>query len=297
MSRRIRYFSRDGEGFVGTTIIYFIVAFAAAITLYPFIYVLSNSFSAPSEVIKRTIILLPRRVTLSNYQELLKENEVWIAYYNTIWYTIVGTVVNIVLTTMGAYALSVRRFFLRKQISLLIVITMFIAGGIIPLYIIVNSLHLYDTRWSLIFPTAINAYNLIVARSFFESIPDAMAESAYVDGANDISVLIRIIVPVSKAILAVLIIFYAVGHWNEYFNAIIYISNRSLKPIQVYLRDILIVNTFNAQTETAIGNERALQFEAFKFSCIIIMVLPITIIYPFFQKHFVKGVMIGAIKS
>jgi putative aldouronate transport system permease protein len=297
VSRRIRYFSRDGEGFVGTTIIYFIVAFAAAITLYPFIYVLSNSFSAPSEVIKRTIILLPRRVTLSNYQELLKENEVWIAYYNTIWYTIVGTVVNIVLTTMGAYALSVRRFFLRKQISLLIVITMFIAGGIIPLYIIVNSLHLYDTRWSLIFPTAINAYNLIVARSFFESIPDAMAESAYVDGANDISVLIRIIVPVSKAILAVLIIFYAVGHWNEYFNAIIYISNRSLKPIQVYLRDILIVNTFNAQTETAIGNERALQFEAFKFSCIIIMVLPITIIYPFFQKHFVKGVMIGAIKS
>jgi putative aldouronate transport system permease protein len=297
VGRRRKYFSRYGEGIVGTAIIYFIVVFAAAITLYPFVYVLSNSFSAPTEVIKRSIILLPRKVTLSNYQELLKENEVWFAYYNTIWYTVIGTAVNIVLTTMGAYALSVRRFFLRKQISLFIVITMFIAGGIIPLYIIVNSLHLYDTRWSLIFPTAISAYNLIVARSFFESIPEAMAESAYVDGANDINVLIRIIVPVSKAILAVLIIFYAVGHWNEYFNAIIYISNRSLKPIQVYLRDILIVNTFNAQTETAIGNERALQFEAFKFSCIIIMVLPITVIYPFFQKHFVKGVMIGAIKS
>jgi putative aldouronate transport system permease protein len=292
-----RNLTLSGEGLLGTVIIYIIIIFSAVITLYPFVYVLSNSFSAPTEVVKRSVILLPKKFTLDNYKELFKESEIWLAYYNTVWYTVVGTALNIVLTTMGAYALSVRRFFMRKQVSLLIVITMFVSGGIIPLYIIVNRLGLYNTRWALIFPTAINAYNLIVARSFFESIPDAMAESAYIDGANDITVLIKIIVPVSRAILAVLIIFYAVGHWNEYFNALIYISERSLKPIQIYLRDILIVNTYNAQTQVAYGNEKSLQFEALKFSCVIIMVLPITVIYPFFQKHFVKGVMIGAIKS
>jgi putative aldouronate transport system permease protein len=289
---------RTGEGPIGTMVIYFIVIFAACITLYPFIYVIANSFSSVSEVLRRSVWLLPKNFTLNNYREFLQETDALIAYQNTIWYTVVGTVVNIVLTAMAGYALSVRRFFLRKQISLLIVITLFVSGGIIPSYIVVNGLGLFNTRWALILPTAINAYNFIIARSFFESLPDALSESAYLDGANDIVVLVKIILPVSKAILAVLAIFYAVGHWNEYFNPMIYLSSRYLKPIQLYLRDILIANS-NSMTTQGIGtgNERTFLYEALRFSSIVIMVLPITVIYPFFQKYFVKGVMIGAVKS
>jgi putative aldouronate transport system permease protein len=287
-----------GDGIVNTVFIYIVVIFAAFITLYPFIYVVANSFSSVSEVLRRSVWLLPKKFTLNNYREFLKETDALVAYKNTIWYTVVGTVVNIVLTAMAGYALSVRRFFLRRQISLLIVVTLFVSGGIIPSYIVVNGLGLIDTRWALILPTAINAYNLIIARSFFETLPEALAESAYLDGANDIIVLVKIILPVSKAILAVLAIFYAVGHWNEYFNPMIYISSRHLKPIQLYLRDILVANS-NSMTTQGIGtgNERTFLYEALRFSSIVIMVLPITVIYPFFQKYFVKGVMIGAVKS
>ena len=175
---------------------------------------------------------------------------------------------------------------------------MFVSGGIIPSYIVVNRLGLYDTPWALIVPTAISAYNLIVARSFFESLPEELMESAHLDGANDLVILWKIIVPVSKPIISVLIIFYAVGHWNEYFNPMIYLKSRELKPIQLYLRDILVANQ-QATTSTggSTGAERQYLFEALKFSTIVITTLPITIIYPFFQKHFVQGVMIGAVKS
>jgi putative aldouronate transport system permease protein len=286
------------EGIIGTILIYVVIVSAAFITLYPFIYVIANSFSSVYEVLRRSVWLIPKKFTLNNYREFLKETDALIAYKNTIWYTVVGTIVNIVFTTMAGYALSVRRFFLRRQISLFIVVTMFVSGGIIPSYIVVNGLGMIDSRWALILPTAINAYNLIIARSFFESLPDALAESAYLDGANDIVVLVKIILPVSKAILAVLVIFYAVGHWNEYFNPMIYISSRHLKPIQLYLRDILVANS-NSMTTQGIGtgNERTFLYEALRFSSIVIMVLPITAIYPFFQKYFVKGVMIGAVKS
>lgn len=167
-----------------------------------------------------------------------------------------------------------------------------------PSYIVVNKLGLYDSRWALIIPTAISAYNLIVARSFFESLPEELTESAHLDGANDFVILWKIIVPISKPIISVLIIFYAVGHWNEYFYPLIYLKSRELKPIQLYLRDILVANQ-QASTSTggSTGVERQYLFEALKFSTIVITTLPITIIYPFFQKHFVQGIMIGAVKS
>ena len=235
---------------------------------------------------------------MTSYETLLKQKDVFMAYYNTIWYTVVGTLVNMILTIMAAYALSIKKFFLRNQISVFIAVTMFVSGGIIPSYIVVNRLGLYDTPWALIVPTAISAYNLIVARSFFESLPEELMESAHLDGANDLVILWKIIVPVSKPIISVLIIFYAVGHWNEYFNPMIYLKSRELKPIQLYLRDILVANQ-QATTSTggSTGAERQYLFEALKFSTIVITTLPITIIYPFFQKHFVQGVMIGAVKS
>lgn len=286
------------RGVIGIVVIYIIIILAAFITLYPFLYVIANSLSNPLNVIRRDVIVWPVNFSLTSYETLLKQKDVFMAYYNTIWYTVVGTLVNMILTIMAAYALSIKKFFLRNQISVFIAVTMFVSGGIIPSYIVVNRLGLYDTPWTLIVPTAISAYNLIVARSFFESLPEELMESAHLDGANDLVILWKIIVPVSKPIISVLIIFYAVGHWNEYFNPMIYLKSRELKPIQLYLRDILVANQ-QATTSTggSTGAERQYLFEALKFSTIVITTLPITIIYPFFQKHFVQGVMIGAVKS
>ena len=286
------------RGVIGIVVIYIIIILAAFITLYPFLYVIANSLSNPLNVIRRDVIVWPVNFSLTSYETLLKQKDVFMAYYNTIWYTVVGTLVNMILTIMAAYALSIKKFFLRNQISVFIAVTMFVSGGIIPSYIVVNRLGLYDTPRALIVPTAISAYNLIVARSFFESLPEELMESAHLDGANDLVILWKIIVPVSKPIISVLIIFYAVGHWNEYFNPMIYLKSRELKPIQLYLRDILVANQ-QATTSTggSTGAERQYLFEALKFSTIVITTLPITIIYPFFQKHFVQGVMIGAVKS
>ncbi|NLB90790.1 MAG: carbohydrate ABC transporter permease [Clostridiales bacterium] len=289
---------RKNNDLFGTIFIYAVVIFASVITLYPFLYVIANSFSSPLAVLRREVVVFPKEFSIQSYRMLLGQKEVFLAYFNTLWYTVVGTLVNISLTVMAGYALSIHRFFLRKPLSMMITATLFVSGGIIPSYIIVRMVGLYDTRWALVLPTAISAYNLIVARSFFESLPKELAESAHLDGANDFTVLTRIIIPVSKSILAVLTIFYAVGHWNEYFNPMIYLKSRELKPIQLYLRDILVANE---QTGVSTGGNTSIEqkylFEALKFSTIVITTLPITIIYPFFQKYFVKGVMIGAVKS
>ncbi len=292
---RKKKFQKNGR--IGTVVIYVIILFAALITLCPFLYVIANSLSNPINVIRRDVVLWPVNFSLQSYTTLFQQNDILQAYGNTILYTLVGTIVNIVLTVMAAYALSVKRFFLRKQISLFIVITMFVSGGIIPSYIVVNKVGLYDSFWALIIPTAISAYNLIVARSFFESIPEELSESAHMDGANDFTILWKIIVPISKPIISVLIIFYAVGHWNEYFNPMIYLKSRELKPIQLYLRDIMVANQQASTSTGGTGAERQYYFEALKFSTIVVTTLPITVIYPFFQKYFVQGMMVGAVKS
>lgn len=290
--------SLHSGGKTGTVLIYFVVLLAGAITLYPFLYVIANSFSSPMAVLRRDVVLWPVEPSVKSYEILLQQKDVWLSYYNTVWYTVIGTTVNILLTVMAAYPLSVKRFCLRRPVSLMIVISLFVSGGIVPSYMVVKSLGMLDTPWALIFPTAISAYNLIVTRSFFESLPQELTESAYLDGANDFTILFRIILPVSKAILAVLVIFYAVFHWNEYFNPMLYLKSRELKPITLYLRDILVANQ---QSNVSTGGNNSLEqkflFEALKFSTIVITVLPITIIYPFFQKHFVQGVMIGSVKS
>lgn len=292
-----RHRLHSNNGRVGTFFIYFFVILAALITVYPFYYVIINSFSDPGEVLRRNVWIIPIRPTMVAYQELLHESEVFVAYGNTIWYTVVGTVLNVFFTAMAAYALSIRTFCLRRQLSLFIVITMFVSGGIIPTYIVVCNTGLYNSRWSLIIPTLISAYNLIIARSYMESIPYELTESAKLDGANDFDILFRIIVPVAKPILSVLIIYYAVAHWNEYFNAMIYLKDRTLKPVQLYLRDILVADTSAATQQAATGNAKTILYEELKFTNIVITVLPITIIYPFFQKYFVQGVMIGSVKG
>lgn len=297
MGRHIKHRLRTNNGAVGTVFIFGIVLLAALITVYPFYYVIINSFSNPSEVLQRNVWLIPIGPTLEGYHELLQESEAFVAYGNTIWYTVVGTILNVIFTVMAAYALSVDSFCLQKQLSLFVVITMFVSGGIIPTYIIVTQTGLYNSRWSLIIPTLVSAYNLIIARAYMQTIPYELTESAKLDGANEFVILGRIIVPVAKPIISLLVIYYAVQHWNEYFNPMIYLQDRELKPVQLYLRDILVANTTAATQQAATGNAKTVLYEQLKFTNIVITVLPITIIYPFFQKYFVQGVMIGSVKG
>jgi len=290
--------TKAGNGVWGSVLIYGLVISAILITLYPFIYIISLSISEPMEIMKRSVWFLPKGFSLESYRTLLGDPAVLQAYYNTLWYTVVGTLVNVTLTVMAAYALSKKTFFLRRQLSLYIVIPMFVSGGIIPLYIVVTSLGMYNTPWALIFPTAISAFNLIVARTYFESLPESLSESAKLDGANDLTILLRIMVPIAKPIISVLTIFYAVYHWNEYFNPMLYLSDGDLQPIQLYLRNILVAGmTSGTAPVSGQGIARTFIYEQMKYASIVIAVLPITIIYPFFQRHFVQGVMIGAVKG
>jgi putative aldouronate transport system permease protein len=274
-----------------------VLLFAVVITLYPFLYVLSMSLSGPDHVVKRDVFLLPKGFTLSAYRTLLANPYVWTSYYNTIWYTAVGTAVNVVTTVCAAYPLSRRTFVLRRFVSLMITVTMFIGGGMIPFFIIVSSLGLYNNRWAMIVPFACNAWNIIVARTYYETIHESLAESARIDGANDITILVRIMLPLSTPILAVVALFSAVGYWNTYFWAMVLLPDSSLQPLQIYLYKILIQLRQDLVSGLQIGLNRAVQAEQMKYAGIMITVVPILFVYPFLQKYFVKGIMIGSIKG
>lgn len=287
-----------GRCTAGDFVIGVIMVFVIAITLYPFIYVISMSFSDPKYVIAKQIVLLPKGFSLGAYKMILKEPIVLTSFANSIWYTVVGTLISTALTFSAGYVVSRPNFFLRRQIMFLMTLTMFINGGLIPLYIIVCQLGLYNTRWAIILPYAISTYNLIITRSFLEGIPGSLAESARIDGATDWIIMMRIYLPLSTSILAVLILFYGVGYWNSYFAPLIFLSDRNLQPIQLYLRSILITSQMSTASASAgMGMERALLNEQLKYSTIVISCFPIAIMYPFVQKHFVKGVMIGAVKA
>jgi putative aldouronate transport system permease protein len=274
-----------------------VLFFTVCITLYPFIYVFSMSLSDQTHVIKRDVFLLPKGFTLSTYKTILTNKYVWSSYYNTIWYTVVGTVVNVIMTVLAAYPLSRKAFVFRRFFSLMITFTMFVGGGMIPFFIILTSLGLYNTRWALIIPFAVSAWNIIIARTFYETLPESLAESAKIDGANDIVVLVRIMLPLSTPILAVVALFSAVGYWNTYFWAMVLLPDASLQPLQIYLYKMLITLRQDLVSGLQIGVNRAAQAEQMKYAGIMVTVLPILFIYPFLQKYFVKGVMIGSIKG
>lgn len=285
---------------IGDILIYFGLFLIIVATLYPFIYILSMSVSDPMSVVRREIWLLPKGFHLGAYTDALYSQELLRSYGNTIWYTFFGTIINVVLTMTLAYPMSRRSFSLRKVINLMAVITMFISGGIIPLFVVVNQLKLYNTRFSMIFPVAINTFNLIIARTFLEELPVDISEAAYIDGANDLTIFLRIVLPLAMPAVAVLTLYYAVAHWNTYFTALLYLPDAKLQPMQIYLRKILIQQT-NEGTAAVVGDSfglsRAMKIEQMKYSSIIITTLPILIVYPFLQKYFVQGVMIGALKG
>jgi len=273
------------------------VLLCVAVTLYPFIYVASMSFSESKYVIARSVWLFPKGFSLEAYKLVLNNPFIWKAYYNTIWYTVIGTFINVAMTILAAWPLSRKSFFVRNYVMTFIVITMFFGGGLIPTFILVSNLGLYDTRWAMILPGAVSAFNIIIARTFFQAIPEELVESAKLDGANDLTVLFRIILPLSMPIIAVLTLFYAVGHWNSYFNAILYLSSPDLHPLQIYLMKILVALSDQFAGATTAGIVRTAEVEQLKYSSIMVTVLPILFIYPFLQKYFVKGVMIGALKE
>lgn len=268
------------------------------VTLYPFIYILFASLSDPIEMARfRGMLFYPQGFSLEAYKAVLENPMVTTGYRNTLVYVIAGTAINLIMTTLGAYALSRRNVYFSNPIMLIIVITMVFHGGLIPSFLLINNLGLLNTPWALLLPGAINSFNLIIMRTAFQGIPVSLEESARIDGANDWTILIQIILPLSMPVVAVMILWYAVGHWNSYFNALIYLRDRELFPLQLVLREILISNSTDNMMTGAATSDRLDIGVTIKYATIIVSTLPILVLYPFLQKYFVQGVLIGALKE
>jgi putative aldouronate transport system permease protein len=269
------------------------------VTAYPLLYVVFASLSDPSELVaNRGALVRPLGFSLDAYRLVLQNPMIAIGYRNTLFYVTAGTTLNMTLTCLGAYALSRQNVMFKKPILLLIVFTLFFNGGLIPRYLLVGqTLQMQDTVWALIVPTAINTFYLIILKTAFESVPASLEEAARIDGANDFTILFRIVLPLSLPALAVVILFYAVGQWNAYFDALIFIRSRDLYPLQLLLREILITSNVESMT-TSVSSGDAFQIgQTIKYATIVVATVPILTIYPFLQKYFVKGALIGAIKE
>lgn len=274
---------------------YTILALVGFIMFYPMFYVFIVSISSAQYINQGMISFLPKGINFEAYERVLQNKDIWVGYKNTILYTVLGTLINVVLTAMCAYPLSRKEFYGRGPLTVLITLTMFISGGMIPLYLVINNLKIMNTMWAILLPSAISTYNMIVMRTSFSSIPDSLIESAYLDGANDIQILAKIIMPLSKAIIATMVLFYAVSHWNSYFPAMLYLNDKAKYPVQVIMRDIIIESDMSqAGDMSGMANVAATNY---KYAVIIISIVPILMVYPFIQKYFTKGVMVGAVKG
>lgn len=282
---------------------YIILGAIAFMCLAPVMHVLFASFSHPNELLKTDgLIWRPMDFTTKGYELVFRRKDIISGYKNTIFYTVVGTAVNILMTTLGAYVLTFSKWGYTRFLMVMIVITMFFSGGLIPSYLVVQQLGLVGTRWALIIPSALSTYNLIIMRTSILSLPSSLSESARIDGANEWRILFQIILPLSKAVIAVMVLFYAVGRWNDWFSAMVYVGReRTLYPLQLVLREILITGqqTGSVSENTGIINydEINLYKPLVKYSTIVVATLPVMCFYPFVQKYFVKGVMVGSLKG
>lgn len=274
-------------------------AFIILVVLVPLIFVVAASFSDPDLVIRGKVLFLPKGFTMKAYGMVFENKDIWRGFGNTCFYTAAGTAISVVLTILAAYPLSRKGLAGKNVIMMLILFTMYFSGGMIPTYLLVKDLGMYNTIWALLIPSALSTYNLIVAKTFFEnSIPGELYESAWLDGCGNFSMLLKIVLPLSKAILAVLVLYYAVGIWNAYFDALIYLRDTSLRPLQIVLRNILLLGQTEQMGTNDVGMaEKIKMAEAVKYSAIVVSSIPMLLIYPFVQKYFVKGVMIGAVKG
>ena len=278
---------------------YLFLTLALLVVAYPLYFIVIASVSDPTAVYAGKVVLWPASFTTEGYRRILDYESFFTGYRNTLVYTLVGTAVNVAITIPGAYALSRKDLVGRNVLMMGVTFTMIFSGGLIPTYLLVLSLNLYNTMWALILPTAVSAWNLIVARTFFQqTIPDELLEAARLDGAGNTQFFLRIVLPLSKSIIAVMILFYAVSHWNGYFNALIYMKSADRYPLQLVLRNILFENSLGDMVEDAatLALQQRLG-DLIKYGIIIASSLPLLILYPFLQRYFIQGVMIGAVKG
>lgn len=291
---------RSVEDLIFDVVIYvFIIIFVIAIT-YPIIYIISCSFSSSQAVIGGRVNLLPVEFSLEGYKTIFNYDSVWIGYRNTIIYTFVGTFINVIMTILAAYPLSRKDFYGRGIFTFIFTFTMFFSGGLIPTYLLVTHMGMRNSMWALIIPTAVSVWNIIITRTYYQNtIPDELLEAAKLDRCNDFQFVLYIVLPLSGAITAVNVLFYAVEHWNAYFQAMIYLTDEELFPLQLILRKILILNSVDGKmmTNAAAYSAKVGLKELLKYSLIIVSSAPMMILYPFVQKYFVKGVMVGSLKG
>lgn len=279
---------------------YALLAVVTVIVLYPLLFVLSASVSNPAAVLNGEMWLWPKDLALTGYKKVLENRDILTSYGNTLLYTVTGTAINVVMTVMAAYPLSRRDLRGRHWMTALMVFTMFFSGGLIPTYMLVKQLGMVNRFWALIIPNAVSVWNIIIMRTFFQSgIPNEIQEAAAIDGCSDFKTLWKIVLPLSMPILAVMVLFYSVGHWNAYFSAIIYLTDRELYPLQLILREILVQGQMEEMVNIGDSShaQSIMDAEAIKYAVVVVANLPILLLYPFLQKYFVKGVMIGAIKG
>lgn len=289
-SRRIRVAPGRRVFQVCNVIILLMISFAM---LYPVVYVTAASFSEETSILRGDVFLLPVKPHVKAYQKVFQYPLLWQSYGNTLLYTFVGTAINLLLTVFGAWALSQRKMVGRRFFTLMCTFTMFFSGGMIPTFLVIKELKLLNTIWAIVLPGAVSTYNMILMRTFFLQIPQSLVEAAELDGCRDFGVLFRIVLPLSLASLMTIGMFYAVAHWNSYFTAVLYLSKPELYPLQIILRQVVLMNEI---VENASSTEMNMA-EGIKYATIVVAMLPMLCIYPFVQRYFVKGVMVGSVKE
>ena len=297
---RERHLNESGVDRLVTVLVAVIGTFVFLSILYPLYFVVIASFSDSDLVNQGKVLLYPKGFSTYGYGKIMEDTRIWTGYRNTIFYTVGGTLINIVFTVTAAYALSRKEFAARKTINALFVFTMFFNGGLVPTYMLINKLGLINDPLVMMIPFCVNVFNLIIVRSFFEnSVPAELYEASVLDGCSHFQYFLRVVLPLSKAVLSVITLYYMVGHWNDFFNALLYLNNKTLVPLQIILRDILLSNqVFLSGATGGTGLSYAQRYaDQVKYGVIIVSTLPILCVYPFIQKYFEKGVMIGALKG
>jgi len=280
-------------------ILYLVVMIICIITIYPFLYVVSASFSDPQALYENRVVLVPvMPFSVQSYKLILRDARIWTGYANTLFYVTFGTAINLLVSILAAYPMSRKRFSGRKFMNIFVSITMFISatGMMIPLYLVVKSLHLLNTRLSILIVFAAFPFYVIILRSFFETIPEELFEAAKLDGASELMILTQIVLPVSGAALATIGLYYLTNRWNGYFWAMVFLNDEKKYPLQVVLRQLIVLASMGEEMDTNIG-KAATNAEAVKYATIVVATLPIAVIYPFIQKYFVKGVTLGSVKG
>ena len=296
----VKMIGKKESGRTARYIFFFIVLLLDLAVLYPILNVLAVSFSSYAEYSANPMMVIPRGLNLHSYMKVFQNKSIWTGYANTLWITFAGTVLGVTVTVLAAYSLSKKKLKGKNVVMPIILFTMFFSGGMIPSYFLMRGLHLLDTRTALIIPGCILAYNLILVKNFFESLPESLMEAAEMDGASEPQILGRVVVPLSKPIISVIVLFTAVGYWNSYFNAILYTKSQSKWTLQLVLREIIMAaNTMANATggNLAEQNAEAVPAVMLQYASIVVAMVPILCVYPFIQKYFQEGIMMGAVKG